>query len=509
MIDLNPHHLDTVKRILAEHLPGCEVRAFGSRATWTAKEHSDLDLVVVGAKPLDWNRQCLVREAFEESDLPIRVDVVDWESLSEGFRQAIDGDCVVLQEAATSSDWRETTLGEVVHINPKRALKRGIEAPFVAMADVLENQRELQDLGTRDFKSSGSRFRNGDTLLARITPCLENGKTAWVSGLADDEVGHGSTEFIVLSAKDGVTDPRFVYYLARHPKFRSYAIGQMTGTSGRQRVPVSAIESYELSLPPLDEQQRIAGILGALDDKIELNRRMCQTLEAMAQALFKSWFVDFDPVRAKANGQPTNLPPEIDALFPDSLQDSELGEIPEGWEVGKLGDSFNLTMGQSPPGSTYNDDGDGLPFFQGSTDFGFRYPTNRKFCSAPKRIANQGDTLISVRAPVGDINMAWEDCCIGRGVAALRHKSGSFSYTYHAVQALRERLKSYDDNGTVFGAINKGQLDALTLIDPPTTLVEAFVFPFDERLAAATADKREVEQLRDYLLPNLLGSTTV
>ena len=342
MIDLAPEHLKTVKRILAEIVPDCEVRAFGSRATWTATEHSDLDLAIVSPKPLAWDRRSRLSEAFEESALPIRVDVVDWKSLSDGFRQSIDGDCEVLQERSVFGNWRDTVLGDVVDINPKRALKRGDESPFVAMADVQEHRRQLPKISTREFKGSGSRFRNGDTLLARITPCLENGKTAWVSGLVDDEIGHGSTEFIVLSAIDGLTDPLFVYYLARHPSFREFAIGQMTGTSGRQRVPVAAVESYELSLPPLDEQRRIAHILGTLDDKIELNRRMSQTLEAMAQALFKSWFVDFDPVRAKAEGRPTNLPPEIDALFPDSFQDSELGEIPEGWEVGELGNVIEV-----------------------------------------------------------------------------------------------------------------------------------------------------------------------
>ena len=149
----------------------------------------------------------------------------------------------------TDNGWRQVTLGDVVEINPKRSLKRGDEAPFVAMADVLEHQRQLAEVGARAFKGGGSRFSNGDTLLARITPCLENGKTAWVSGLADGEVGHGSTEFIVLSALEGITDPLFVYYLARHPRFREFAIGQMTGTSGRQRVPVPAIESYEFWPP--------------------------------------------------------------------------------------------------------------------------------------------------------------------------------------------------------------------------------------------------------------------
>src|SRR6185437_15207677 len=179
-----------------------------------------------------------------------------------------------------------------------------------------------------------------------------------------------------------------------------------------------------IPLPPIHEQRAIAHILGTLDDKIELNRRMNETLEAMARALFKSWFVDFDPVRAKAEGRDTGLPKHIADLFPDSFEDSELGEVPKGWTVGCVDDEFDLTMGQSPPGSTYNDVAKGLPFYQGRTDFGFRFPTRRVYCTAPTRLAKMGDTLVSVRAPVGDINMAAEDCAIGRGVAAVRHKSG-------------------------------------------------------------------------------------
>ena len=146
---------------------------------------------------------------------------------------------------------------------------------------------------------------------------------------------------------------------------------------------------------------------------------------------------------------------DIMALFPDSFEDSELGKIPKGWEVKTLGECFSLTMGQSPPGSTYNDHGQGLPFFQGRTDFGFRFPENRKFCTAPTRVAQLGDTLVSVRAPVGDINMAWEQCCIGRGVASLRHKSASSSFTYYFAWAIQEKISVYEHTGTVFGAINK------------------------------------------------------
>ena len=153
------------------------------------------------------------------------------------------------------------------------------------------------------------------------------------------------------------------------------------------------------------------------------------------------------------------MPAGMDAatatLFPSAFQDSLLGEIPEGWEVATVGEEFNLTMGQSPPGSTYNEDGDGLPFYQGRKDFGFRYPTRRVYCNAPTRLAKKDDTLVSVRAPVGDINMVEEKCCIGRGVAVIRHKTGSRSYTYYAMQFLREDFALYEAEGTVFGAINK------------------------------------------------------
>ena len=144
-----------------------------------------------------------------------------------------------------------------------------------------------------------------------------------------------------------------------------------------------------ITVPGLPEQRAIAHILGTLDDKIELNRKQNATLEAMAHALFKAWFVDFEPVRAKMEDRwqrdqsLPGLPAHLYDLFPDRLVDSELGEIPEGWEVSSIGKEFDIIMGQSPPGSTYNDIKDGLPFFQGKTDFGFRYPENRKYCSAP------------------------------------------------------------------------------------------------------------------------------
>ena len=517
MIDLTPHHLETVKRILAEHLSGCEVRAFGSRATWTAREYSDLDLAVVSPEPLAWDRRSRLREAFEQSDLPIRVDVVDWESLSDGFRQTIDGDCVVLQEAATTRDWRETTLGDVVELNPKRSLKRGEDAPFVAMADVQEHQRQLPKLSTREFKGSGSRFRNGDTLLARITPCLENGKTAWVSGLVDDEIGHGSTEFIVLSAIDGLTDPLFVYYLARHPDFRQFSIGQMTGTSGRQRVPVAAIESFEFSIPPLDEQRRIAHILGTLDDKIELNRRMSQTLEAMAQALFKSWFVDFDPVQAKAEGRPTGLPPEIDALLPDSFQDSELGEIPSGWEVATLGDICHKPQYGYTQSARSEQVG---PKFLRITDINKQpwiewdsvphceiTPQNTK-----KYRLHHGDILIARMADPGHGCMIEgnPDAVFASYLIRFRPKHERYAryLQYWLRSANYWELVRGRRTGTTRANLNAKALRGFPLVVPPPRVLEKFATQVDElraRVVANVAESHSLAVQRDTLLPSLMS----
>ena len=268
------------------------------------------------------------------------------------------------------------------------------------------------------------------------------------------------------------------------------------------------IESVVIPLPPLAEQRRIAEILGTLDDKIELNRRMNETLDEMARAMFKDWFVDFGPVRAKMEGRDQYLPDDIWRLFPDRLADSELGEIPEEWEVERLGDCFDLKMGQSPPSRTYNDDGEGLPFFQGKSDFGFRYPDNRKYCSAPNRIAESGDTLVSVRAPVGDINMAWERCCVGRGLAALRHESGSRSFTYYSTWTLQHELRRYEHTGTVFGAINKKQFEELLVINPKRNIVNAFESlsrALDDRIESNVAESRTLAAMRDTLLPKLVS----
>ncbi len=351
-LDIRPDHLKIVEEILEKHLPDREVWAFGSRVNGTAKETSDLDLVVIGENPLDFQTLGVLRDDFSESNLPYKVDVVDWAKIGETFREIIRKDKVVIkkrisngQEIEGSVDnWQELPFSQAVLLNPRTHLVRGKVYPFVDMAAVNSDSHCVYSAEYRLFRGNGSKFVAGDTLMARITPCLENGKIARFCA-EHGVVAHGSTEFIVIRGREDFTENDYAYYLIKWENVRSYAISQMTGTSGRQRVQTKVFDHLFVTIPPLPEQHAIAHILGTLDDKIELNRRMNETLEAMAQALFKSWFVDFDPVRAKMEGRPTGLPKEIEDLFPDSFEDSELGEIPRGWKYLPFGQLLEDTIG--------------------------------------------------------------------------------------------------------------------------------------------------------------------
>ena len=409
------------------------------------------------------------------------------------------------------TDFYDIKLNLFCHLNPQTAILKNHVVKKIGMECLTPFCREINGFSEELF-SAGSKFKNGDTLLARITPCLENGKTAFVNILGGDEVAFGSTEFIILREKQGVSDALFLYYFAISSDFRKRAISLMSGTSGRQRVDAKILGEEVFSLPPLDVQKRIAGILGALDDRIDVLRRENVVLEQMAQAVFQSWFVDFDIVRAKAAGTPESevcekyhISPELYALFPSALTPDNL---PLGWKKKNLGDEFKIVMGQSPAGDTYNENRKGMPFFQGRRDFGFRYPTNRVYCTAPTRFAEKGDVLVSVRAPVGDLNIATEKCCIGRGVASVRHLSNSTAYAFCQLKTLSNQFDVFNGDGTVFGCIGKDAFLALPFVSAPREVLEKtlpYLDSFENKIFSNTQQIRALSATRDALLPKLMN----
>jgi len=278
-----------------------------------------------------------------------------------------------------------------------------------------------------------------------------------------------------------------------------------------------------------EEERYILKWWMTLNNKIELNRRMNETLEGMAQALFKSWFVDFDPVIDNALEAGNPIPEEFDARietrrkaladgtanreaakqFPAAFQETdEMGWIPKGWEVNTIEHEYNVVMGQSPKGDTYNEDGDGTLFYQGRAEFGWRFPVPRLYTTDPKRMAKAGDALMSVRAPVGDFNMALNDCCIGRGLCALRHKSGGPSFTYYQMKDFQKYLEKFNGEGTVFGSVNQKDLKALGCLAPAENAVYAFVWiveKMDVKIHGNSNQISTLTELRDTLLPKLIS----
>ena len=231
------------------------------------------------------------------------------------------------------SKWRKKQLQEIAFLKPTENLKKGDIAPNIPMANIKEFQRDVVKIDYGEFRG-GTKFRNGDTLLAKITPCLENGKTAFVNCLQEDEIGFGSTEFIVLRAKENI-DERFLYYLSISPEFRKQAISLMEGTSGRKRVNENALKISDFLIPDLEEQRKIANILSAIDDKIQINNQINQELEAMAKTLYDYWFVQFD--FPDQNGKPYKSSGGKMVYNPELKR-----EIPEGWGVEKLSEFLVL-----------------------------------------------------------------------------------------------------------------------------------------------------------------------
>lgn len=295
-------------------------------------------------------------------------------------------------------------------------------------------------------------------------------------------------------------NPNYAFYLIPSKLVRKQLSVAAQQTKIRHTSP-DKIKGCTVWIPEYDKQEKIGKLLSSLDDKIALNNRINAKLEQMAKRLYDYWFVQFD--FPNPDGKPyksTGGKMEYNEVLKR--------EIPVGWEVGILSDIANITMGQSPEGSSYNEDGKGSIFYQGSTDFGIRFPTVRMYTTEPTRFAKKGDILMSVRAPVGAVNIANTDCCIGRGLAALNSKIGSITYLWYLMDVFKHTFENKNAAGTTFGSITKDELFNLPVVIPQKEIIFAFnekTFSIFNYQLSIEKETQKLTALRDRLLPLLMN----
>lgn len=286
--------------------------------------------------------------------------------------------------------------------------------------------------------------RKGQFAYGPVTS--RNGDKVSIALLANEDNAIISQAYTVFEVKDcNVLLPKYLMMWFRRPEFDRYARFHSHG-SAREIFDWDEMCDVSLPIPPIERQREIVAEYETLSKRIRLNEQMISTLEATAQTLYRKMFVD-----------------GIDKE-----------NLPDGWRMGKLTEIANIIMGQSPEGETYNTDGNGMIFYQGRTDFGRRYPTARVYTTNPTRYAKIGDVLLSVRAPVGDINIASHDCCIGRGLASLRSKEECQSYLYYQLYNLSNIFNVSDDEGTIFGSITKDDLHNIDIVIPSKSKMKEF-----------------------------------
>ena len=376
-IDIRADHLRIVQDVLQQYLPGnVKVWVFGSRASWTTKDSSDLDLALEGETCVLPRTLSSLEAAFEESDLPFAVDIVDVSRIGERFRQMvaeqrvplpltgsrnISGrrtgsgdedsgiDITVSSYLDAADGWIYCTLADAcssIDYGLTASASRDSSGPrFLRITDIVSGHLDWNNVPYAKVDNATAKkyeLHNGDIVIART------GASTGASMYTKEPPPAVFASYLVRLQAKSEFDSRFLAYYLKSPLFWQFIRGVLGDKSAQPNASASTMSAAPLHAPKdKSEQRAIAHILGTLDDKIELNRRMNDTLEAMARALFKSWFVDFDPVRAKMEGRDHGLPKHIADLFPDRFVDSELGEIPEGWAVKALGDLFELAYGKA------------------------------------------------------------------------------------------------------------------------------------------------------------------
>ena len=374
-------------------------------------------------------------------------------------------------------EWKEYRLGEVVNIlDYKRIPLSSVERktrkggfPYYGAQGIIDYIDDYIFDGTYLLiAEDGENLKSKKQDIAQ----LAHGKY-WVNNHAH------------IVESNGICDIRYLCYILNNIDLSGYITG-----SAQPKLNQANLSAISIILPSLNLQEQIADFISMFDNKIELNRRINDNLEQQAQALFKSWFVNFEPFK---NGQ---------------FVDSELGKIPKGWKVGYLSEIADIIMGQSPNGSTYNENGEGIIFYQGRAEFGTRFPSIRLFTTNPTRIAPANSILISVRAPVGDINITHKECCIGRGLASAVSRTNKSAFLLYTLFSLKSDLDRFNAEGTVFGSINRKTLESLKILIPTNDIIskfEAIVASMDQQILTLHLESENLKILRDTLLPKIMS----
>lgn len=379
------------------------------------------------------------------------------------------------------SEWITSTIDDIcklvtdgAHNSPKSVDNGYYMASvkdFTAYGFDFSNCRKISEADYLKLKKQGCVPESGDILVGKdgaryfedVIIYRQKEQPALLSSIA------------ILRVDDTKVTSEFLYYTLKSPTVKKDVRDNYGSGSAIPRIVLKDFKRMPISFPSLKEQKKITNICVLLDEKIQLNNRINKNLEQQAQAIYQQMFID---------------------------------NASSDWTEGTLSDIADITMGQSPSGSSYNEDGNGTIFFQGRAEFGFRFPTVRLYTTEPKRMACANDTLMSVRAPVGDLNVAHTDCCIGRGLATIHSKNNHQSFVLYTMFSLKKQLDVFNGEGTVFGSINRNSLNEMPLLIPSSEKIdgfEALVAPMDAAIRNNYDEISRLEQLRDSLLSKLMS----
>jgi type I restriction enzyme, S subunit len=399
--------------------------------------------------------------------------------------------------------WEIRKFGDVVEFPPKVKLQKKEQYSFIPMDEVEAGRKYVGPQDLKEWKGSGgARFGEGDTLFARITPCLQNGKIAQAKELINGK-GFGSTEFFIFRGIEGVTDTDFVYYLSINSEFTEYAIGSMVGASGRQRADAKFIREYEFNLPLLKTQKRIADILSAYDDLIENNLKRIKLLEQAAQNIYKEWFVNL--------------------RFPghENTYINEETGLPKGWEIKRSDEVFKINIGKTPPRkeSEWFSIEDGYKWVSISDmnkSSVFIQKTKERITDTGVsrfnvKVVPKGTVLLSFKLTIGSVVIATEDMVTNEAIAHFnidKNTSLSTEYTYCHLSCFP--YKTLGSTSSIGQALNSKIVKSIPVLLPQQDLVSLFtkrVKPTFLQLENLITQNQKLKAARDILLPRLMNRT--